>query len=287
MLRRTVLLASVSLLCLAQDADWKKVDALPGVDFSGISKGQQAAVLAVVRSEPCACGCQMKVAECRVKDPACGVSRRLASFAIRDAAAGKNEAAIRADLDKYAKEPPAMLDPPVKLSTAGAPFKGPADAKVTIVEFSDFQCPYCAKAAGEAALLVEKYPKEVKLVFKQFPLEDHSQAELAAEASLAAQAQGKFWPLHDKMYANFRQINRARILVWAQEVGLDMTRFRAELDAGKYKARVHAEEQEGEVAGVEGTPTFYINGQKFNGVFEVKAISGIVTDELKKDELKK
>jgi len=223
----------------------------------------------------------MKVAECRVKDPACGVSRRLAAFAVRDASSGKPEAAIRADLDKYAKEPPPVLDPPVKLNIAGAPFKGPDQAKVTIVEFSDFQCPYCAKAATEAAQVVAKFPTQVKLVFKQFPLEDHSQAALAAEASLAAQAQGKFWQLHDKMYANFRMINRARINVWATEVGLDMNRFRADLDGHKFAARVKAEEQEGEVAGVEGTPTFYINGKKFNGVFEVNAIAPIIVDEMK------
>jgi len=281
MIRRSLLFASVALLCLAQESDWKKTDVLPGVDFSGLTKPQRDAVLTVIRTEPCACGCDFKVAECRVKDPQCAFSRRLAAFAIRTASAGKSEAVIRAELDKYAKEPPPVLEPPVKLAIAGAPFRGPADAKVTIVEFSDFQCPYCAMAALEAAQVVQKFPKDVKLVFKQFPLEDHSQAALAAEASLAAQAQGKFWPLHDKMYANFRQITRAHILVWAGEVGLDMTRFRADLDAHKYAARVHTEEQEGEVAGVGGTPTFFIDGKKFNGVFEVKAIAPIILDELK------
>ncbi len=282
MIRRSILFSSVAILCLAQGVDWRKVDALNGVDFSGLTPAQRTAVLNVIRIEPCACGCDMKVAECRVKDPACGVSRRLAAFAVRDASSGKPEAAIRADLDKYAKQPPPLLDPAVKLNIAGDPFKGPERAKVTIVEFSDFQCPYCAKAAVEAALVVQKFPTQVKLVFKQFPLEDHSQAALAAEASLAAQAQGKFWQLHDKMYANFRAINRVRILAWAAEVGLDVNRLRADLDSHKYAARVHAEEQEGEVAGVEGTPTFYINGQKFNGVFEVNAIAPVILEEMKK-----
>jgi len=281
MIRRTILILPVALLCLAQETDWKKVDNLPGVDFSGLTKPQRDAVLNVIRTEPCACGCDMKVAECRMKDPQCAFSRRLAAFAIRTASAGKPEKVIRAELDKYAKEPPPVLEEPVKLTIAGAPFKGPADARVTIVEFSDFQCPYCAKAAGEAAQIAQQFPKDVKLVFKQFPLEDHSQAAVAAEASLAANAQGKFWPLHDKMYANFRQITRAHILVWATEVGLDMKRFQADLDSHKYAARVHAEEQEGEVAGVGGTPTFFINGKKFNGVFEVKAIAPIVLDEMK------
>jgi protein-disulfide isomerase len=281
MIRRAVLLASVTLLCLAQQTDWKKIDALPGVDFSGLTKQQVASVLAVIRAEPCACGCDMKIAECRAKDPACGFSRRLAAFAIRDASAGKTESVMRTDLEKYAKQPPPVLEAPVKIGIAGDPYKGPENAKVTIVEFSDFQCPYCAKAAVEAATVVAHYPKDVKLVFKQFPLEDHSQAALAAEASLAAQAQGKFWQLHDKMYANFRQINRARIMIWATEAGLDMTRFNADLAAHKYAARVHSEEQEGEVAGVEGTPTFFINGKRFNGVFELSAIAPIIADELK------
>jgi protein-disulfide isomerase len=279
---RSFLLTAVALLSLAQESDWKKVAALSGVDFSGLTPAQRQAVLNVLRTEPCACGCSMKVAECRVKDPACGVSRRLAAFAVRDASSGKPEASIRADLDKYAKQPPPLLDPAVKLNIAGAPFKGPATAKVTIVEFSDFQCPYCAKAAVEAAQVVQKFPTQVKLVFKQFPLEDHSQAALAAEASLSAQAQGKFWQLHDKMYANFRSINRARILAWAAEIGMDVNKLQADLNSHKYAARVRAEEQEGEVAGVEGTPTFYINGQKFNGVFEVSAIAPIIIDEMKK-----
>ena len=127
MIRRSILFVAAALLCLSQESDWKKVDAPPGVDFSGLSTPQKTAVLAVIRTEPCSCGCAMMVAECRIKDPSCGFSRRLAAFAIRDAAAGKNEAAIRTDLDKYAKEPPPVLEAPVKLNIAGAPFKGPGE----------------------------------------------------------------------------------------------------------------------------------------------------------------
>ena len=271
----------LGVLCLAQES-WETAPEYPGVDWHGISGARKDAAFKFIREEKCSCGCTMKIAECRMKDPTCSYSRKLASVAMKGFAAGENAAAVREDVKKAALEPPPVLEPPVKISLAGDPAKGPDNARVTIVEFSDFQCPYCAKAAGEAAQLVQKFPKEVKLVFKQFPLDDHSQAELAAEASLAAQAQGKFWPMHDKMYANFRQINRDHILVWATEIGLDMNRFRTELDGHKYTMRVRAEEQEGETAGVEGTPTFYINGQKFNGVFEVKAIAPIVADELKK-----
>jgi protein-disulfide isomerase len=147
---------------------------------------------------------------------------------------------------------------------------------VTIVEFSDFQCPFCAEAAGQAKLLLQKYPNDVRLVFKQFPLESHSQAALAAEASLAAQAQGKFWELHDKMYANFRSLSRVRILAFAKEIGLDLPRFTADLDSHKYASRVASEEKQGEVAGVEGTPTFFIDGHRLNAVLDVETVAPLI-----------
>jgi protein-disulfide isomerase len=163
----------------------------------------------------------------------------------------------------------------------GDPVRGPVNAKVTIVEFSDFQCPFCAKATPEVIALLQKFPKDVRVVFKQFPLETHSQAALAAEASLAAQAQGKFWELHDKMYANFRILSEARIMGWAKDIGLDVNRFHADLASHKYKARVDSEEKQGEAAGVEGTPTFFIDGKKFNSVFEAADVAPLILEELK------
>ena len=219
--------------------------------------------------------------QCRVEDPKCAVSHKLADLVIKEASEGKTEKVIRADLEKLASEPPPLLGDPVKISIDGDPMRGPANAKVTLVEFSDFQCPYCAKAVGEAAAVLAKYPKDVRLVFKQFPLDTHSQAALAAEAALAAQAQGKFWELHDKLYANFRSINRDRIFVWAKEIGLDMTKFRADLDSHKYASRVSSEEKQGETAGVEGTPTFFIDGKRLNASFEAGVVSPLIQAELK------
>jgi protein-disulfide isomerase len=122
----------------------------------------------------------------------------------------------------------------------------------------------------------------VRLVFKQFPLDIHSQAELAAEASLAAQAQGKFWEMHDKMYANFRAIKRETILEWAKQIGLDMDRFRKDLDSHKFAARVASEAKQGDQAGVEGTPTFFINGKRLNAAFELNTVGPLIAQELKR-----
>jgi len=130
--------------------------------------------------------------------------------------------------------------------------------------------------------VLAKYPRDVRFIFKQFPLENHSQAELAAESSLAAQAQGKFWEMHDKMYANFRMLSRPHIDAWAKEVGLDLTKFDAALNKHEYAKRVASEEQQGEVAGIEGTPTFFIDGARLNATFDLATVSPIVDKKLKK-----
>ncbi len=261
---------------------WQTATELPGLDLSGLSPAQKAAALKILREEGCNCGCSMKIAQCRMEDPACSYSRSLAMTAIRELKAGKSADQVRAKVHELAEQgppPPKTLEDPVPISIDGDPFRGPADAKVTIVEFSDFQCPYCSAAAPAALKLVDQFSGRVKLVFKQFPLDMHKQAHLAAEASLAAHAQGKFWPLHDKMFANFRQLSRDNILKWAGESGLDVQRFTAELDSGKYRAAVDREIQQGTEAGVNGTPTFFVDGKRYNGPIE--NIGPVIEAELK------
>ncbi len=279
-MRRVALIFLVAVICLAQ-GNWLTMTSLPNVDFSGLTKTQTDVALSVLRTETCTCGCNLKLAECRVVDTPCGYSRTLASFVVRDASLGKSADTVRADLRQVETQPPPVLAQPIRLSVDGDPMKGPPNAKVTIVEFSDFQCPFCAKATGEVAQILQRYPKDVRFFFKQFPLETHSQAALAAEASLAAQAQGKFWEMHDKMYSDFRHITHAKILLWAKEVGLDMGRFTSELDSHKYAARVASEENQGERAGVEGTPTFFIDGKKLNASFEMSTVAPLISEELK------
>jgi protein-disulfide isomerase len=119
------------------------------------------------------------------------------------------------------------------------------------------------------------------VVFKQFPLDMHSQAKLAAEASLAAHAQGKFWALHDRMFQNFRRLSRESILKFAAEAGLDIPRFTADLDSHKYAKTVDKEVDEGVQSGVMGTPTFFINGKRYNGAMEPEIVKPLIEAELK------
>ena len=260
---------------------WQTSTDFPGLDQSKLSAQQKHALLALVRSEGCNCGCTFKIAECRVKDPKCGRSRSLAAMVERELEEGKSPDIIRAELKKRMNEAPPVLDEAVKIPISGDPVTGPANAKITIVEFSDFQCPYCAVAVGSLRNLLAKHSNDVKLVFKQFPLDIHSQAEYAAEAALAAHAQGKFWPMHDKLYANFRVLSPERINEWAKELGLDTVRFYAEMKSGKYKPVVQKELDQGEEAGVLGTPTLFIDGKHYNGPAETAALEDVIQGELK------
>jgi protein-disulfide isomerase len=199
---------------------------------------------------------------------------------VKETEEGKDAAFIRADLKRIAEEPPPVLEDPIKISTAGDPVRGPDNAKLTIVEFSDFQCPYCSTAAKQTSQVLKQFPKDVRLVFKQFPLDSHSQAEMGAEAALAAQAQGKFWEMHDLIYGGFPNLSRSIVEGYAKQLKLDMKKFDAEMTGHKYRDRVLAEEKEGEDAGVAGTPTFYFNGKKFNGLFDVASVVPVIQKEL-------
>ena len=274
----------IAALCSAQG--WKTASELPGVSWDGLSPVQKTTALNAMRAFDCTCGCGMKVAQCRIEDPPCGHSRPLAAMAVAAAKQGKSEAEIRKVLESsslviQARQQNRILLDPVAIPIAGSPSKGPAQAKVTIVEFSDFQCPYCAVAVNKLNALLQAYPHDVRLVFKQFPLEIHSTAALAAAAALSAHAQGKFWPMHDKMYAEFRSLSRANILEWAKGLGLDPASFQAGMDSAKTQAAVQRDMNDGLRAGVQGTPTVFVNGKKYQGSLDVAAFRTVIEAELK------
>ena len=270
-------------LLIAQD--WQTSQNLPAVDFTGLTPAQKALALKVLRSNGCPCGCAMKLAECRTKDPNCSFSKALAAIVVDSVKKGAKEAAVLAAVDASPlmhRAAPKLLENPVVIPIDGAPFVGPKDARVTIVEFSDFQCPYCAQAVVKLNAILKAYPNQVKLIFKQFPLDMHSQAALAAAAAVAAHRQGKFWPLHDAMFADRTHLSRQTILAMAGSIGLDTKRFEQDWDSPAVKQAVAREQMEGEKAGVEATPTVFIDGQKYNGGLDLDVIRPIIDAELKR-----
>ena len=183
------------------------------------------------------------------------------------------------------QQPQAAPPPPAVRKVAipeDSPSKGPKNAKVTIVAWSDFQCPFCSRVVPTLKQIEDTYAKDVRIVFRHQPLPFHQNAQIAAEASMAANEQGKFWPFHDKMFANQQALDRASLERYAQELGLDMGKFKAALDSNKFDAQVTADSNEGMRIGANGTPTFFINGRQFVGAQPLEAFKAVIDDELKK-----
>jgi len=149
------------------------------------------------------------------------------------------------------------------LTVGDSPSKGPADAKVTIVEFSDYQCPFCSQAEPLIDQVMQEYPKDVKRVYKQFPLTSiHPNALPASKAAVAAGKQGKFWEMHAKLFGNQRDLSPDNYKKWAEELKLDMARFEKDLAAPDVQGAIDKDGQEARAAEVTGTPTIFVNGKR-------------------------
>ena len=158
-----------------------------------------------------------------------------------------------------------MLHAPKVQVAAEGPAKGPKTAKVTIVEFSDFQCPYCSRGKKVMEEVVAKYGDKVRLVFRDFPLDFHDKAQKAAEAGQCANDQGKFWAMHDWMFDNQQTLDIPALKGAAKTMGMDSTAFDSCLDSGKHAALVKKNTKDGQEAGVRGTPAFFVNGVFLSG----------------------
>jgi protein-disulfide isomerase len=146
----------------------------------------------------------------------------------------------------------------------GSPVRGPDSAPVTVVEFADFECPFCQRIAPELDELFEKRSAKVRFVYKFMPLSMHPHGEPAARAAIAAQAQGKFWEMHHQLFSNGTHLEDADIESYAKTLGLDLTRFHADLQAPATKARLDADRKLADALGVKGTPTLFINGREYD-----------------------
>jgi protein-disulfide isomerase len=177
--------------------------------------------------------------------------------------------------------PPAAPTGPVVVDIAGAPMKGNPSAPITIVEFSDFECPFCSRVNPTIAQLLTDYPNQIKVVFKQLPLPFHKNAHLAAQASLAAHAQGKFWEFHDLLFANQKALTRPDLERYAEQLGLNMDQFRKDLDTERFKGQVDKELAESQKNGIQGTPNFAINGKRLTGAQPIDGFKAIIDAELK------
>lgn len=149
----------------------------------------------------------------------------------------------------------------LQISSGDTPPRGPANAKVTIIEFSDFECPYCASAEPLIQQILNSYPNDVKLYYRNFPLTQlHPDAMNAAMSAECANEQGKFWEMHDKLFANQQALGVINLKQYAKDVGLDTAQFNTCLDSNKYQSQITKDTQDGLAAGVGGTPSFFVDG---------------------------
>lgn len=182
--------------------------------------------------------------------------------------------------------PSGEVDPNIRQDVKydNAPVKGEKNAKVTIVEFSDFQCPYCGRFYEQTLPSIQKDyidTGKVKLAFRHFPLDNiHDYAIPAAEASECANEQGKFWEYHDEIFENQGLLNNEVLSTWAKDIGLDVEKFDKCMKDGKYKSKVQKDMSEGSSYGVRGTPAFFINGKILVGAQPFAAFKQSIDAEL-------
>jgi len=170
-----------------------------------------------------------------------------------------------------------------EVATAGHPSRGPATAPVTIVEFSDFECPFCYGLYPTLRMIERNYPEQVRIVYRQFPLSHiHPRAQKAAEASLCAHDQGRFWEMHDSLFGFQEQLGVDALKQRAEEFKLDMATFNACLDSGSKADAIKKDMADAAQAGVTGTPTFFVNGRMMLGNQPYAEIRAIIEDELQR-----
>ena len=177
----------------------------------------------------------------------------------------QRRAAFVEELKQKHKTTIALRPPAFEVATAGRPEKGGgAKAPVTIVEFSDYQCPFCQRAEGVVDQVMQAYGSKVRLVFRDFPLPIHPQARPAAEAANCANAQGKFWEYHAKLFANQSALGEDKLKEYAKDIGLDPAKFEQCLSQKPFSPAIDKDLTEATKLGVNGTPAFFINGHKFD-----------------------
>ena len=168
------------------------------------------------------------------------------------------------------------------VNTQGSPSKGGANAKLAVVEFSDFQCPFCRRVTPTLEQIQREYGDQVRIVFKHMPLPMHAKAPAAHVAAEAAHRQGKFWQMHDLIFGNQDAMSPEKYKDYAKQLGLDLGRFERDLESAEVKSRIQADAEEAQRLGVSGTPAFFVNGRFLNGAQPFEAFKQLIDQELGK-----
>ena len=193
----------------------------------------------------------------------------------------RQELARKEQEEKQAAEVENQFKNPVKVDVGSSPVKGPANAKITIVEFSDFQCPFCKRGKETMDQVLKAYPNDVKLAFKNLPLPFHNQAMPAAKAAYAAGKQGKFWEFHDLLFGNQDKLGDEFFESSAKQLGLDVAKFKKDIADPATEKAIKEESELGGKLGIQGTPGFFVSGVAVRGAYPFEHFKSIIDRVLK------
>jgi protein-disulfide isomerase len=249
----------------------------PGVDISKLDDFQKKVFFRIVNTESSMCGQAQSLIQSAKKDASCRRSLNAVRYVVRMVDQGFTDSEISESLTKRYRGTTAKV-----IDVAEAPMKGAASGKVTLVEFADYECPHCKRLQPVLRQVLDEFKGDVKLYFKHYPLPQHTNARLAAEAAVAAQKQGKFWQYEDKLWANQDSLSPAEMEKYAKESGLDLAKFRQDLDDKATKERVQKDRSDGAALGLSSTPTLYINGREYTDNRDTESLREWIKEELAK-----
>jgi protein-disulfide isomerase len=169
------------------------------------------------------------------------------------------------------------------IKVGNSPIRGPKDAKITIVEWADFQCPFCVRVNPTLEKIADEYGDKVRFSFKHLPLSMHAKARAAHQASEAAHRQGKFWEMHDKIFAKPKDLSPETYLRYAGEIGLDIDKYKSDMSSSSVRKAVDADLAMARELGVSGTPSFFVNGRFLSGAQPYGSFARVIDEELAKN----
>ena len=249
----------------------------PGIDLSSLDEYERKVFFRVVNREPSSCGKGHSLIFSVKHDSGCKRSVYAIKYVAKLVGAGYTDSEIGEELQKRYRD---AVHKDIDVSRA--PSKGPGEARVTVIEFVDYECPHCQAAQSLMRQVLDAYPRQVRLCFKHFPLSGHTNSRLAAAAATAAQKQGKFWPFSDKVWDSADNLTPAVLEKIAKQVGLAVARWRGDMNSEEVTAAVAQDKSDGAALGINSTPTIYINGRKYAGRHDLESISDWVDEELGK-----
>jgi protein-disulfide isomerase len=248
----------------------------PGVDISKLDEFGKKVFFRIGNSEASVCGqAQSLLASAKAQKNGCARSVNALRYVARLVDQGYTDSEISESLGKRYR-PIA----PKKIDISDAPMKGNPKARITLVEFADYECPHCKHFQPVLHQILDEFPNDVKLYFKHYPLPQHTNARLAAEGAVAAQKQGKFWQFQDKLWEHQDELGPAEIEQLAKEAGLDLAKFRQDLASPAVKGKVDKDRNEGAAIGLQATPTLYIDGREYTDTRDADSLREWIKDAL-------